>query len=318
LINQWAVAFLDQEFTRPFCLVVSHEAVHYPFLPAPRHEDLYRDLVVPLRGPDPEGRRGKHALNRALPNGGEPHWFGLLDANPEPSEPRRGRPTDLPSLVRDQLRCLAAVDEGLGQILAVLERRGRQADTLVVFTSDQGYLHGEFGLYRDKRWPYDPCLRVPFLVRYPRLIKAGTRVDAMVLSIDLVPTLLELTGTRWYSRLHGKSFVGLLTRPDMAWRNSFLFEHFVERVTPRCPRYFAVRTQMWKYIHFPTLAGMDELYDLASDPGERHNVIAAARHSRQLGRMQAELQRLSRASENPFPLQLHRDASQDGSTRQER
>lgn len=304
LITDWSVEFLQQAHDRPFCLYVSHEAVHAPFIPAQRHETLYADVTVETPPADPQALKGKRALTRPLPDRPFPGWYDLTDASPEPVEARRGRPTDRNSIVQDQLRCLTAVDEGVGRIYEVLQRKGLLDETLIIFTSDQGYLHGEHGLFRDKRWPYDPCLRIPFIIRYPSLVRSATVVDDMVLSLDVAPTLLELANVDPLTPLSGRSFVPKLQDPSAPWRDSFLFEYFVEKVTPRCPTYFAVRTADWKYIHYPGLDGMDEMYNLADDPGEQTNLIDDPAHAAARERLREELDRLNDVTQNSFPMSL--------------
>ncbi len=304
LITQWGIEFLQRDFDRPFCLVLSHEAVHRPFIPAKRHESLYEDLVVKPPQINPQELAGKRALTRRLPERNAPGWFGLKDSSPEPGEPRRGRPEELQAYARDQLRCLTAVDEGVGEILECLEATGCLDNTVVIFTSDQGFLQGEFGQSQGKRWPYDPCLRVPFLMRYPKLATPESVVDAMVLNIDVAPTILSLAGVQPVTPVHGQSFLPLLKDAQSAWRESFLFEYFAERVSRRCPQYFGVRTVDWKYVHYPGLDGMDELYDLKNDPGERVNLIDRPAAAEDLQRLQSELLRLHRQYDNQFALSL--------------
>ena len=302
LITQWGVEYLDQEHPQPFCLVLSHEATHNPFIPAARHENLYHDVKVKPTATDEQALAGKKALQRAMPDRDGPGWFNAGDASPEPGEPRRGRPDTLEAIAQDQLRCLASVDEGVRKIFEVLAKRELLDNTIVIFTSDQGFLQGEFGLRKGKRWAYDPCLRVPFMVRFPKLVEAGTTVEKMVASVDLMPTLLELAGVQWYSQFHGRSFVPLLENDTADWRDSLLLEYFEERVAPRCPQYFGVRTEEWKYIRYPQLEGMDELYHLASDPGERLNVIDHQDSQQALQQMQAELSKLNKETGNPFEV----------------
>lgn len=304
LISDWGVEFVEQNHDRPFCLFLSHEAVHFPFLPAERHHNLYSDIDIPVPVVDLESLRGKLALTRKLPKESSPIWFELLDASPERAEPRRGRPNDLETVIRDQLRCLAAVDEGVGRLYEVLKRKGILDETIVIFTSDQGYLHGEYGLIRQKRWPYDPSLRIPLVVRYPELIKAKTSVDEMVLSLDIAPTLLDLAGVKWDTAFDGHSLVSKLNNPQAQWRKSFLFEYFLEKITPHCPTYFGVRTIDWKFVHYPDLEQMDELYHLAEDPNERINLIDDPAHGPILARMKDELMRLNRTTQNPFAMSL--------------
>jgi N-acetylglucosamine-6-sulfatase len=302
LITDWGVEFLKQEFDQPFCLFLSHEAVHQPFIPASRHESLYKDVKVTIPPVDHEALKGKKALTRKLSNSPNPYWFDTRDSSPEPGESRRGRPDDMQSVVRDQLRCITAVDEGVGRIVNILKQKGILNNTIVIFTSDQGYLQGEFGLRKDKRWPYDPCLRIPFMMRYPKLIKKNSTNNALMLNTDVAPTLLDLAQVKWHAKFHGESFVPLLKKPQSRWRKSMFFEYFEERVTPRCPRYFAVRTRNWKYIHYPQLDGMDELYDIKSDPGERFNLINRRQTATKLAQLRGELKRLHDETQNPFPL----------------
>ena len=304
LITDWSVEFLEQDHDRPFCLYVSHEAVHAPFLPAERHETLYADVTVEFPDIDPDSLLGKRALTRPLPDRPYPGWYDLTDASPEPVESRRGRPTDRNSIVRDQLRSLTAVDEGVGRIYEVLRQKGILDQTLIIFTSDQGYLHGEHGLFRDKRWPYDPCLRIPLVIRYPALASPGTVVSDMVLSLDVAPTLLDLANVTPHDPLSGRSFVPKLRDPAADWRDSFLFEYFVEKVTPRCPTYFAVRTTDWKYIHYPGLDGMDEMYHLAEDPEEQTNLIDDPSQAEARNRLREELRQANHTTQNPFSMTL--------------
>ena len=199
--------------------------------------------------------------------------------------------------MRDQLRCLASVDEGVGLILAALERRGELDRTVILFTSDNGYLMGEHGLIDQKRWAYDPALRVPLVIRYPHAIAAGTVRDQMVLNIDIAPTLLELAGLKSIVPLHGRSFVPLLRDDAAPWRTAFLAEYFLEKVSPRVASWTAVRTTRWKYIRYQgEPEEHEELYDLAADPGEVRNLIATAGAREVLPGLRRQLAELQRAS----------------------
>lgn len=294
-LNTWSVEFVEKERSRPFCLFLSHKAVHAPFLPAPRHESLYSDVPYTVPPTSPEDLAGKPALTRNIPEVARP-WRAVKDATPERGESPRGRPRDRASVVRDQMRCLASIDEGVGQIYAALERRGLLETTVVLFTSDNGYLLGEHGEFQQKRWAYEECLRVPLVIRFPQAFSyRGERLQA-VLSIDVAPTFLDLAGVEWPEPLHGRSIVPILERSQAPWRDSFLAEHFLEEIVPRVPDWLCVRTERWKYIRYPTLAGMDELYDLTSDPRELRNLIATEAGRDALPRLRAELERLVRES----------------------
>jgi N-acetylglucosamine-6-sulfatase len=285
-LNRRAVEFVKQPHEKPFCLYLGHKAVHAPFLPAERHEDLYGDYDFQVPPRDESDLAGKPVMTRQVPR---INHLQLEGVGPEPAEPRRGRGNDAPSVVRDQLRCLAAVDEGVGQLFAALESTGQLDNTVFIYTSDNGFLMGEHGRFNDKRLAYDEALRVPFLIRYPKLIEPGSLRDALVLSIDVAPTLLEFAGVRSIIPMHGKSFVPLLRDADAAWREAFLAEYFHEKVAPRIPTWQAVRTHDWKYIHYFDSDGLDELYHLEADPKELKNLVNDPKHEAQLEQMRARL-----------------------------
>ena len=288
-LNRWALEFVARPRRKPFLLYLSHKALHTPYLPARRHESLYAGArYVPPASAD-EDLAGKPVLRRAVE---AVDWATLEGVAPEPPESRRGRGTDRDSVVRDQLRSLAAVDEGVGALLGALKRRGLLDDTVFVFTSDNGYLLGEHGQFDNKRFAYEESIRVPLLVRYPRLVAPGTRVEALALNVDVAPTLLELAGAEPLEKVHGRSLVPLLGGRAAPWRDSFLAEYFLEKVAPRAPAWQAVRTARWKYIRYTGLEGMDELYDLAADPHEVRNLAADPGSRPALERMRAELERL--------------------------
>lgn len=294
-LNQEAVRFIEKPRRRPFVLFLGHKAVHYPYLPAARHDKLYAEAKYTAPPVPPEDLAGKPALTRPAPS------FDVLrmeGATPEPQESRRGRPETPDAVVRDQARCLASVDDGMGLILEALERKGEADNTLVIFTSDNGYLMGEHGQFDQKRWAYEESIRLPFLARYPRLIGAGSRREQMSLSIDLAPTLLELAGVKPHVKMQGRSLMPVLRDPKTPWREAFLTEHYVEKFVPQVPDWQSARTARWKYIHYPTLDNMDELYDLPADPMEHRNLMGSAQHREPAEQMKAELARLLKESES--------------------
>ena len=180
--------------------------------------------------------------------------------------------------IRDRLRMLAGIDDGVGQLFAALEKLGQLDNTVILFTSDHGYWYGEHGLSVERRLAYEEGIRIPLLVRYPRLVEKGKLVDPLALGIDLAPTVLELAGCHPdpAPTFDGRSLVPLLgDDTPAAWRDSFFIEYNSDTVFPRVNRmgYRAVRSERWKYIHYLDLEGMDELYDLLRDPYEMENRI---------------------------------------------
>ena len=189
---------------------------------------------------------------------------------------------------------LLAVDDSVGRILGALERKGILNDTMVVFTSDHGYFYGEHGLNEERRLAYEETIRVPLVIRYPPLTRAGSTPPEMALGLDIAPTLLEVAGLQPGAGIQGRSLVPVLKNEAQEWRTSFLIEYFTDTVFPRIRNmgYVAARTSRYKYISYRELQGMDELYDLDTDPYEETNIIDRSDARETLQQMQAELGRL--------------------------
>jgi arylsulfatase A-like enzyme len=300
ILNDHAVRFLERKRSSPFFLYLSHKAVHPEltqladgsvsdpaggqFIPADRHKKLYAGVPVPRRANAHGGPHGKPALERKIG-----------DLPPLSAKTRTDDET-----IRNRLRMLASAEEGVGKILRVLEKSGQLDNTFFVFTSDEGYFYGEHGLSFERRLAYEESARIPLLIRYPAMIKPGSAVDAMALNIDIAPTLLQIAGAEPLSNVQGRSLVPLLSAEPRAsasglnWRSSFLIERFSDKVFPRVADmgYQAVRTERWKYIHYKELFGMDELYDLRSDPYEMKNLIHVSSAQGARAQMKQELQKL--------------------------
>ncbi len=291
-LNTRAVEFIRQRHDQPFVLWLAHKAVHLPYLPTKRNEARFAEAKYtppPNSAVDPQG---KPAMARKLTAAERVNWLTIEGAQPEPGESRYGRGRDRDSIMRDQLRCLADVDDGVGAVLDALRASGALDHTLVIFTSDNGYLLGEFGEFDTKRWAYEPSIRQPFVLRYPRLVPPGSVRDQLVLNVDVAPFMLELAGVAPPERMHGRSFLPVLKDAKAPWREAFLAEYFVEKISPRCPEWQAVRTTRWKFIHYPAFPAMGELYNLETDPLEQHNVIAVPDAAAALAELRSQLTRL--------------------------
>ena len=252
---------------RPFLLYLSHKAVHEPGEPPRRYLGSYNGAPVPCSPGCDDTLEGKPALTRSVP--------GTV-----PPAPGQG-PAD--SNIRSRHRRIRAVDDGVGRLRRTLEEEGILDETMIVFTSDNGYFHREHGL-GDKRWAYEEALRIPFLVRYPPLIRANTQIGLLVLNIDLAPTLLDLAGVPVPANVHGRSLLPLFRDIESPWRGGFVAEHFPQTLFPRVPRWEAIRTGRFKYIRYPDLGReFDEFYDLQADPFELKNLALdpSAAHRRE-------------------------------------
>jgi N-acetylglucosamine-6-sulfatase len=269
ILSDHAVEYIRQKHMKPFSLYLAHKAVHGPFTPAERHKDLYADRPVPRAPSVKDTLEGKPALR-----------LRQVDAK------RPVPPTD--ELVRNQIRCVKSIDEGVRRIYEALSSTGQLDNTLIVFTSDNGYLWGEHGL-GDKRPFYEESIRIPMVARYPKLIKAGSTPAEMILNIDIGPTVLELAGAPARREMQGRSLLPVLGGKARGWRSSFLGEYFEEKQFPRIPTWQGVRDQRWKYIRYTNLEGMDELYDLQSDRYEMKNLIADPAAKKTLDAKRGEL-----------------------------
>lgn len=272
LLSEHAVEFIRRPRTKPFALYLAHKAVHGPFTPAERHKDLFADRPVPRSPNTKDTLESKPVLRREIEG-----------------VPRLGPGTGSgDELIRNQLRCMSSVDEGVGRIFEALEQTRQLDNTLIVFTSDNGYLWGEHGL-GDKRFAYEESIRIPLAMRWPRLIKPDWVVEQFALNIDLAPTLLEVAGAPVPKPMQGRSLVPVLRGKPAGWRRSFLTEYFAEPRYPRVPTWQAVRSERWKYVEYTALRGMDELYELKSDPYEMNNLIGEPAARRVLVECKQEL-----------------------------
>ena len=290
ILNEHALSFVKGEHKKPFVLYLAHKAVHGPFTPAERHKDLYATEPIKPAPSINDSLEGKPAATRPLEdaaprkaNAGKKSKARAAAAEDGGHVPEKA--------IRNQLRALAAVDEGVGQLFKALEEAKQLDRTLIIFSSDNGFFWGEHGL-ADKRWAYDESIRDPLLMRYPRLIKAGTTLDQFVLNIDIAPTLLELAGAPIARTIQGRSLLPLLKDEKTPWRASLLSEYFQEKAYPRVPAWKAVRTERWKYIQYVDLTGLDELYDLKADPYEMKNLVKETDAQPALQEMKAELKKL--------------------------
>jgi arylsulfatase A-like enzyme len=296
LLTDHVERFIERAGDRPFLVYLAHKAIHpnvvqrddgsvgtlpgQPggFVAADRHRGRYAARAMPRRATAFKPPTGKPALLRRI---------GDL-----PPLGRETATTD--DEIQGRLEMLLAVDDSLGRLVGLLEKKGTLDDTIVVFTSDHGYFYGEHGLSEERRLAYEEAIRIPLLVRYPPLVKRGTTPAEMVLSLDLAPTLLEVAGLTPSAGIQGRSLVPVFENRPGSWRSSFLVEYFSDTVFPRIRNmgYVAVRTARHKYIQYQELEGMNELYDLDADPYEERNLISVPSAHATLEQMQSELQRL--------------------------
>jgi arylsulfatase A-like enzyme len=195
--------------------------------------------------------------------------------------------------LKDYLSTARALDRNIGRILKYLDSTGLSKNTIVVYTSDQGFYMGEHGWF-DKRFMYEESLRTPFVVKYPGKIKPNTSVDDMVVNIDFTPTLLEMAGVAIPSDIQGKSFASKLitNKTDKNWRKS-MYYHYYEYPQPhKVPAHFGVRTMRYKLIRFYGPFDTWELFDLEKDKAEMNNLFGKVGYEKITTELKAELLKL--------------------------
>ncbi|MBE7497800.1 MAG: sulfatase [Verrucomicrobiaceae bacterium] len=281
LMGEQALRFLRgaAKDAQPFCLSVSFKAPHDPLTPDPAFAELYENERPYL--PTPLPFREIAGLPSVF---GESAWYARLSWQKHCSTEAR-----LHEFIRQRYRLIAGVDAAAGRILAELKQLGLADNTVVLFSSDNGYYYGEHGL-NTKFYLHEESIRVPLIVMDPRQPqRAGTTVDALTTNGDIAPTLLALAGVPAAEIMQGRSLLPLLRgeRPA-SWREAVLCENLAKERRPMCD---AIRTRDWKYIaYFETEPLQEELYHLADDPREQRNLADDPAHQATKQKLAAQLQ----------------------------
>lgn len=280
--TDFTIDFLKRHREQPFLAVLGFKSPHGPFEPPARWQDKLTDAVA-----------------RPTPNlhVHPPYRTNLNQAAPV-------QPARQIEMHRKYFRTLAAVDENVGRILKALDDLGLAENTLLIYASDNGFYLGEHGL-GDKRSAYEESMRIPLLLRYPKLALRGKVIDSLVLNLDLAPTLLDFAGIPIPDDMQGRSWKPLLeantanggpaanSGPTARWwRTAFFYEYFLEtNLGP--PTVLAVRTETAKLIKYPGHDDWTELFDLRADPYETNNLARSA--PKLLRQMQDEFERQAKA-----------------------
>ena len=173
--------------------------------------------------------------------------------------------------MQDYLGTVAAVDDGVGELLDYLDKNGLTENTIVIYTSDQGFYMGEHGWF-DKRFMYEESLRTPLIIRYPKEIKPGTRINSLVQNLDFAPTFLDYAGVKIPSDMQGESFRKLVAGKTTKWRDAIYYTYYEYPSIHMVKRHYGISTERYKLIHFYYDIDEWELYDLQKDPDEMLNV----------------------------------------------
>ncbi|HCP36238.1 MAG TPA: acetylglucosamine-6-sulfatase [Verrucomicrobiales bacterium] len=281
---EWLKTRSDED---PFLLYLSFKAVHYPFQPAPRHHGRYEDKAIdyPMTMANTESNyqtQSNWIRERRYGIHGIDHMeTGPLDKDPVPS---------FDDLYHRYCETVHGLDENIGRVLDYLDSSKLMENTIVVYLGDNGFALGEHGFY-DKRDAFEESIRIPMLAMAPGLIKPGSKIDAMMLNMDLAPTLLEAANINIQKsmQLDGQSALPWLRGETIPWRDHILYEYHWEWNFPATPTTLAIRGDRYKYIYYHGVWDRNGFYDLETDPNERVNLIKIPAYQEQILSMRSQL-----------------------------
>ncbi len=324
LTTQLGIEFLDtRPRDKPFFLMLHQKAPHRAWEPDAKNKALFKDRVIPepstlwddyatRPAALPENRQtvARDLTRRDLkleppadlaPGPARQQWLGAKPMElTVTSADGTARTLTGPELVKwkyqrymqDYLACVQGVDDGVGEVLDYLDRTGLAQNTIVIYSSDNGWYLGDLGMY-DKRFMYEPGLHIPLLARGPG-IKAGAVTDLFALNADFAPTFLEFAGVKIPAEMHGRSLVPILRGEKPAgWRTSAYYRYYHDPGHHNTRAHYGVRTATHKLIHYWKKDAW-ELFDLVRDPTEQKNLAADPAHAATLTELKAEIVRLQR------------------------
>ena len=294
LITDFAIDFLKKrDPDKPFCLLYQHKAPHRNWQPDDKHKGTYKNIPEPETFNDDYSTRSDAARQQEMSI--EYHLRVPGDTKVRPPEGLTGQALKkwkYQRYMEDYLDCVASVDTNVGRFLDYLEDSGLAENTMVVYTSDQGFYLGDHGWF-DKRFMYEPSLRMPLLVRYPGCVKPGSVSEDIVVNIDFAPTCLELAGLPVPGDIQGESMIPLLKgKSPRSWRDSMYYHYYEYPAVHQVKRHYGIRTERYKLIHFYYDIDAWELYDLKTDPNELNNVIDNPDYARIKKRLERDLEKL--------------------------
>ncbi|MFC1539821.1 sulfatase, partial [Candidatus Latescibacterota bacterium] len=326
IITDKALDYLERrDKDRPFCLVYQHKAPHRPFTPAPRHAKLWEDMEIPYPVTFNDKYETRRAAKIATDMKLDVNLLGDYAADIKGMTEEETKKWIYQRFVKDSNRAVVGVDENLGRVFEYLDSEGITDDTLIMYTSDNGFNLGDHGWY-DKRFMYEPSLRLPLVIRYPRFGSPGQVSDSFVQNTDFAPTILDIAGLPVPDSMHGRSFKQILEgNTPMDWRKTIYYHYYenywlsvgpgreamedpnldyqalrnkipgftrsIHRVLP----HRGVRNDRYKLIEYYTERdGYMEFFDLKTDPHELRNVYGNPVYKEIIDSMTRELTQLKK------------------------
>jgi arylsulfatase A-like enzyme len=307
----------DRDPNRPFMAMVHHKAPHRPWEPDEKHATMYDDIDIPEPPTfnDDYANRSHAARNATMRIERDLNLNDLKQAVPEGLTAEEEKRWKYQRYIKDYLRCVASIDDNVGRLLAYLDAEGLAENTVVVYTSDQGFFLGDHGWY-DKRFMYEESLRMPLLIRYPREIQPGTRVSEMVTNLDFARTFLDWAGLEPSPAMQGRSFRAIAAGAEVPadWPTAFYYRYWMHLTDHGVPAHIGLRTQRHKLIYYygealGTSASIDipttpewELFDLEADPHELRNIYPDHGQTEVITHLTAELFRFKAEAKDDWGL----------------
>jgi len=306
----------QRDRSRPFCLLYHHKAPHRHWEPDDKHARMYEDIDIP----EPEtfdddySNRAAAAAEAKMRIDQDLNERDLKQPVPEGLTPEEEKHWKYQRYIKDYLRCVASIDDNVGRLLDFLDAEGLTENTIVIYTSDQGFFLGDHGWY-DKRFMYEESLRMPFIIRYPREIAPASVNQDLILNVDFAPTFLDYAGIDVPEPMQGTSFRSLLNgRTPEDWQTSIYYRYWMHLAHHNVYAHYGVRTRRCKLIFYYADAldqpgAIDdrrepewELFDLEKDPFELHSVYDDPQYADVVAELKTELRRLQeKVGDEPYP-----------------
>lgn len=300
---------------RPFMLMCHHKAPHRPWQPDERHSHMYEDVEIPYPDTfeDDYATRAQAAVQAKMRIDRDMVVTDTKGNPPAGLSDEQAKRWKYQRYIKDYLRCVASIDDNVGRLLDYLDEEGIAEDTIVIYTSDQGFFLGDHGWF-DKRFMYEESLRMPFVVRYPREIAPGSVTESMALNVDFAQTFLDYARIEAPEDMQGRSLRPLLQgkAPD-DWRTSMYYRYWMHLDEHHnVYSHYGIRTDRYKLIYYyaqalGTPGSRDEnrppeweLFDLSVDPYELKNVYGLPEYEAATKELKEELHRLqAEVSDHP-------------------
>jgi arylsulfatase A-like enzyme len=323
---------------KPFVLMYQHKAPHRNWMVAPEHLNLYQDTKFPEPSSlfDDYKNRSTTLKTQKMQIDNDMTWTSDLKVMPNPLGDETDKVGELNRMtapqknawharyeasnrellakfstmseqdklrwkyqryLKDYLACVRGVDDSVGELLAYLDNSGLAENTIVIYSSDQGFYLGEHGWF-DKRWMFEESLRMPFLIRWPGVVRPGGKPEAMIQNIDYAATFLEMAGIRAPSDLQGESFVQVLKNSKAKQKRQAIYYHYSGERTHNVTPHDGIRTDRYKLIYFPA-TGEWNLFDLKTDPQEMRSVHEEKKHQGILTELKAEYAKIKKRYKAP-------------------